>query len=436
MTKVHFETFGCAANIADSEQMAGLLKKADFQIIDNAEEADVIVLNTCTVKGPTESKILKRLQELKDGYKIVILAGCIAQSEPDRFKEFPIIGTKQIDKIVEVVEEALNNNIVRAIATNEMPALDLPVVRRNPVVEIIPINRGCLGFCTFCKTKSARGNLQSYPVEQIVTRAAKAVTEGVREIWLTSQDTGCYGFDIDTDLPTLLEKLIKIPGDFRIRVGMMNPDHMPKIQDRLIQIYKHPKIFKFLHLPVQAGNNKVLQDMKRLYTVEDFLAQVAAFRQEVPEISLMTDIIVGFPGETAEEFFDTITCLRKAQCEYSNVSKFWPRPNTPAARMENTVDGKEIKRRSQVITEVSQNIAQVQHEKWLGWEGKVTLTKKGKEQGHFVGFTPSYTQVAVVGNYKLGQTISIKITRTGIFSCVGEDISANQEQIVPLQVIN
>ena len=439
MTKIHFETFGCAANIADSEQMAGLLKAADFIITDSSEEADVIILNTCTVKNPTESKIIKRLNELKDGYKIVILAGCIAQSEPDRFKEFPIIGTKQIDKIVEVVEEALNNNIVRAIATDQMPSLNLPVVRKNPVVEIIPINRGCLGFCSFCKTKSARGNLQSYPTDQIVNRAQKAVNEGVKEIWLTSQDTGCYGFDIKTDLPTLLEQLIRIPGDFKIRVGMMNPDHLPKIQNRLIKIYKNSKIFKFLHLPVQAGNDKVLKDMKRLYTVEQFQEQVASFRQAIPEISIMTDIIVGFPGESPEQFFETITCLRTAQCEYTNVSKFWPRPNTPAARIKNTVAGHEIKRRSQVITEVAQNIARLQHEKWHGWQGEIVLSKKGKEEGHFIGYTPSYTQIAVIGDYKLGQKITVKVTKTGIFSCFGLDTSKNilksNENTIKLQVI-
>lgn len=420
MTKVHFETFGCAANIADSEQMAGLLKEAEFDIIDNAEDADIIIINSCTVKGPTESKIIKRLEELKDGYKIVILAGCIAQSEPKQFKEYPLIGTKQIHKVVEVVEEALHENTIQAINTTELPPLDLPVVRKNPVIEIIPINRGCLGYCTFCKTKSARGNLISYPVEEITNRAKKAVQEGVKEIWLTSQDTGCYGFDIDTNLPTLLKELVKIPGDYKIRVGMMNPDHLMKIQDELIEIYKHDKIFKFLHLPVQAGNNRVLEVMKRPYKVQDFDRQIQTFRLKIPEISIMTDIIVGFPTETPEEFFDTQTCLRRVSPEYTNVSKFWPRPNTPAERMEQ-VDGNERKRRSQIITEMSQNISKLKHEDWLGWEGNITLTKKGKEENEWVGFTPSYVQVAIEGNYELGQKIRVKVVKSQIYSLIGEE---------------
>ncbi len=434
MTKIYFETFGCAANTADTEQMMGQLKVADFEITKSEEQSDVVILNTCTVKGPTESKILKRIQELKDGYKIIIIAGCMAQSEPKQFQEFPLIGTKQIDKVVEVVEEALNDNIIRALNTNELPKLNLPILRKNPTIEIIPINRGCLGFCTFCKTKSARGNLQSYPVEQIKDRATKAVNEGVKEIWLTSQDTGCYGFDIKTNLPTLLNELVQIPGDFKIRVGMMNPDHLIKIQQQLIESYKNPKIFKFLHLPVQAGNNKVLEDMKRLYTVKDYEKQVASFRIAIPDISIMTDIIVGFPGESEEEFFDTITTLRNTSPEYTNVSKFWPRPNTPAMRMENKVEGKEIKRRSQVTTEISSNIARLQHEKWKGWEGEIIITKKGKE-GHWIGFTPSYNQVAVEGEYKLGDKIQVKIVKTSIFSLVGETRDKIKQNSVKLEVI-
>ncbi|MAG61147.1 hypothetical protein CL619_05140 [archaeon] len=422
MTKIYFETFGCAANIADSEQMKGLLKEAEFIITDIEEEADIIIINSCTVKGPTESKIQKRFEELKDGYKIIILAGCIAQSDPKKYPEYPLIGTKQIHKVVEVVEEALNNNIVRAINVKEMPPLNLPLVRRNPVIEIIPINRGCLGFCSFCKTKSARGNLISYPIDQIVKRAQKAIQEGIKEIWLTSQDTGCYGFDINTNLPSLLNELVKIPGDYKIRVGMMNPDHLIKIQDPLIKIYQHPKIFKFLHLPIQAGNNRVLELMKRQYEVQNFLKQVQTFRLAIPEISIMTDIIVGFPTETPEEFFDTQTCLRKTSPDYTNVSKFWARPNTSAERIKDKVEGSEIKRRSQIITEISQNISRLKHEKWLGWEGNIHLTKKGKEADQWIGFTLSYNQVVVNGEYKLGQKIRVKVVKTRIFSLVGEEI--------------
>lgn len=422
MTKVHFETFGCVVNIADSEQMKGLLTEAEFEIIDNAEEADIIIINSCTIKGPIESKIIKRLEELKGGYKIIILAGCIAQSEPNRFKEYPLIGTKQTHNVVEIVEEALNNNVISAINLIELPPLDSPLIRKNPTIEIIPINRGCLGFCTFCKTKSARGKSQSYPIDQIINRARKGVKEGVKEIWLTSQDSACYGFDIKTNLPTLLNELVKIPGDYKIRVGMMNPDHLLKIQNELIESFKHDKIFKFLHLPIQSGNNKILKEMKRQYKVQDFEDQIDLFRIAIPKISIMTDIIVGFPGETVKEFSDTINCLRKISPDYTNVSKFWARPKTPAEKMKNQIDDAEIKRRSRITKEISQNISQLRHEIWFGWEGNIILTKKGDEENEWIGYTSNYNPVELKGDYQLGQKIRVKIVKTRIFSLKGEEI--------------
>ena len=425
MTKVYFETFGCSANVADSEQMAGLLTEAQFEIVNQEELADVIIINSCTVKGPTESAIMRRLEELKDGYKIVIIAGCMAQADSKKLEGYSLIGTNQIHRVVEVVEEALHDNVIRAVSMNDRPPLNTPLVRKNPFIDIIPINRGCLGFCTFCKTKSARGNLISYPVEEIVQRAQKAVKEGVKEIWLTSQDTGCYGFDIDTDLPTLLEQLVSIPGNFKIRIGMMNPDYMPKIQKRLIEFYKHPKVFKFLHLPLQAGDNTVLENMKRMYTVEQYLEQIEAFKKEVPGMNFMTDIIVGFPGESEEQFFKTLNVVRQTSPDSINISRFWPRPNTPAERMKDKVPGDEIKRRSRVLTDIFHNISRLQNEKWVGWSGPIIIDDKGKRENQWVGRNDSYKQILITGNYKLGDVIDVKIVRSDTFSLIAEPTTPN-----------
>src|SRR3989338_3537189 len=183
MTTFHIQTAGYTANLADSEQMAGLLKQAKFEL-------------------------------------------------------------------VETMEEALHDNVLQLLSNDEMPPLNLPRVRKNPIVEILPINRGCLGACASCKTKKAQGNLVSYPVTEIIEAVTKAVKEGVKEIWLASHDTFCYGFDIGTDLPTLLEHLVKIEGDFKIKIEMGNAEHMQKIGTKLVELYKNPKIFKFLHLPL------------------------------------------------------------------------------------------------------------------------------------------------------------------------------------------
>ncbi len=300
-----------------------------------------------------------------------------------------------------------------------MPPLKLPRVRKNPIVEILPINRGCLGACTFCKTKQARGNLVSYPIPEIIQEAKKAVQEGVKEIWLTSQDTFCYGFDIGTDLPALLQELTALPGDFKIRIGMGNPDHIPKIGERLAELYKHPKIFKFLHIPLQAGHDDILQQMRRRYTVQDFIITVEKFRREIPELNVMTDIIVGYPTETDEHFWGTLEAVRKITPDSINISRFWPRPGTPAAELQE-LSGEIVKHRSRVLTDIFHNLSKLQNERWLGWKGTIIIDEKGHEEGQWIGRNYAYKQVIVEGNYKLGDVVTVQIGKTGIFDLRGE----------------
>lgn len=458
MTTFHIITAGCSQNSADSEQMAGLLKKARFEPVENLEDADIIILNTCTVKTPSEEDFFAKLDEIKreHPYKIVIIAGCIAQADPEKLKKFSLIGTRQIHKVVEVVEEALNDNVIKLLEMKEIPTLNLPRIRKNSVVEIIPISRGCLGACTFCKTKSARGDLASYPIEEILTRARQAVSEGAKEIWLTSQDTGCYGLDINTNLAKLLNEMVKIPGQFMIRAGMMNPNHLTKMQDELIEAFKHEKLFKFLHLPVQSGNDEIIKSMNRIYTVAEFKKQIESFRTAIPNINIMTDIIAGFPGETDEQHWDTLNLIREISPDSINISKFWARPKTKAAEMKQ-LPGEVIKHRSKIITDIFHNISKLQNEKWLNWEGMIVIDEKGsgkdkrgsekgeegKEKGmngsesggksnetgnkksgsQWIGRNDYYKQVIVEGNYKLGDIIKVKIVKAEKFHLKGESLA-------------
>jgi threonylcarbamoyladenosine tRNA methylthiotransferase CDKAL1 len=420
MTSFSIQTSGCSANLADSEQMAGLLQEAKFEYKDDLTDSDIVIFNTCTVKSPSETAFFKNLEEFKKQYpfKVIVITGCIPQADPQKLKQYSIVGTKQIHKIVPVVEEALNENVMQMLSNDEMPPLNLPRVRINPVVEILPINRGCLGACTFCKTKQARGNLVSYPMNEIVNEAKKSLKEGVKEIWLTSQDTFCYGFDIQTDLPTLLEKLVEIPGDFKIRVGMGNPDHMPKIGDKLIEMYKHPKIFKFLHLPLQAGHNFTLKEMRRRYTVQQFLKVIDDFKKAIPEINIMTDVIVGYPTETDEHWFGTLHAIRRFNPDSINISRFWPRPGTPAALLK-LLPGDLVKRRSTVLTDILHNISKMQNERWLCWEGKIIINEKGKDL-QWLGRNYAYKQIAVQGEFKLGDAIRVKIVKAEKFCLIGK----------------
>ncbi len=178
-----------------------------------------------------------------------------------------IIGVTQIDRVVEVMEEALKGNVVRLLKKKKLPSLDLPKIRRNPRLEIIPLSTGCLGSCTYCKTKHARGKLGSYQPQAIIERVASAVQEGVKEIWLTSEDTGAYGRDIGTSLPELCIRIVReLPGDCMLRIGMTNPPYILEHLPAMAAILAHPRVFSFLHIPVQSGNDTVLTKMNREYT--------------------------------------------------------------------------------------------------------------------------------------------------------------------------
>jgi threonylcarbamoyladenosine tRNA methylthiotransferase CDKAL1 len=278
---VYIKTFGCSVNQSDSELMSGLLKEAGFNVIsgysvesedidddsvNSKTDIDVVIINSCTVKNLAESKFFKELRKWKNTNVKIIVAGCIAQAEPkllnEQLKDISVIGTRQIIHVVDIVRDTLNGKITQNIENDKNERLNLPKIRRIGVVEIIPISEGCMSNCTYCKTKYARGELLSYPKERIIAQFKSAMKDGCKEFWITSQDNGCYGFDIYRKekyfLPQLLNDLLVLDGDFRIRLGMSNPDHVDRIKEELVETFKHPKMFKFLHIPVQSGNDRVL----------------------------------------------------------------------------------------------------------------------------------------------------------------------------------
>jgi MiaB-like tRNA modifying enzyme len=412
--------------------MSGLLKEAKFTYVDNYEEADILVINTCTVKTPSEKNFYDKLAEIKEKYpyKTIVVAGCIPQTDPGNpaLKKMALTGTRQIHHIVEVVEEALHNNNIQLLETDEVPPLELPRKRWNQTVGIIPINLGCLGACSFCKTKQARLNLKSYPIPLIVSEVKKMLKEGVKEIWLTSQDTFCYGFDIGTDLGELLKEVVMVDGEFKVRVGMGNPDHLLKFKEKMILAYQSPKVFKFLHLPLQSGSDEVLKLMRRNYSVKEFLGLICVFKEKVPHLNLMTDVIVGFPGETEEQYIATLDLIRKISPDSVNISRFWPRRGTAAYDLER-VPGEEVKRRSRILTEVFQNISRIQNEKWIGWEGEILIDEKG-ETGQWIGRNSSYKPVIVTGNYRWGDKLKVKAVRAEVFAIMGVSADKGIRELV------
>ncbi|CAL4070146.1 unnamed protein product, partial [Meganyctiphanes norvegica] len=340
---IWLKTWGCAHNNSDSEYMAGQLAAYGHKIVENRENADLWLLNSCTVKNPAEDHFRNEIKAGKEAGKKVVVAGCVPQGAPktDYMAGLSMVGVQQIDRVVEVVEETLKGNSVRMLGQKKSDgkkqggaSLLLPKVRRNPLIEIISINTGCLNQCTYCKTKHARGELGSYPIEEIIARAVQSFDEGVCEVWLTSEDTGAYGIDIGVTLPQLLWQLVEvIPEGCRLRLGMTNPPYILQHLEEMAKILNHERVYAFLHVPVQTGSDGVLAEMKREYTVAEFKRVVDFLKEKVPGITIATDIICGYPTETEEDFQDTIDLCSYYKFPSLFINQFFPRPGTPAAKL-------------------------------------------------------------------------------------------------------
>jgi MiaB-like tRNA modifying enzyme len=414
--QVFVKSFGCSTNLADGEVLAGCLAEAGYKLVNSVTSADVIIYNTCAVKGPTENRVIEILKRVPANKKVII-AGCLPLINFERLcKEVRfdgIVGPAAGDGIVEVVKRVFNGERVVALegAMNAKPSLNLPRLRLNPVISIIPINYGCLGACAYCCVVFARGHLRSYGIQEIVERVKKDLAMGVQEFWVTSQDTACYGRDRGTNLAELLNALCDVEGYFRVRVGMMTPNMVMDILGDLIQAFKNEKIFKFIHLPVQSGDDQILEHMRRFYSVEGFKRIVNAFRASFPEMTLATDVICGFPGEDEEAFEKTLQLIGEVKPDIVNVSKFFARPRTAAAEMqEDFVPFQEIKRRSSFVAKLAREVAFERNQRWVGWTGEIFVDEVGKISGSWVGRNFAYKPITIRDAADLlGKTLRVKV---------------------------
>ncbi|KAF8405803.1 hypothetical protein HHK36_007880 [Tetracentron sinense] len=427
---IYMKTFGCSHNQSDSEYMAGQLSAFGYALSDNPEEADLWLINTCTVKSPSQSAMETLISKCKSAKKPLVVAGCVPQGSRDLkdLEGVSIVGVQQIDRVVEVVEETLKGHEVRLLNRKTLPALDLPKVRKNKFIEILPINVGCLGACTYCKTKHARGHLGSYTVDSLVGRVRTVIADGVREIWLSSEDTGAYGRDIGVNLPILLNAIVaELPPDrsTMLRIGMTNPpfilEHLKEIADVLC----HPCVYSFLHVPVQSGSDSILSVMNREYTVTEFRTVVDTLTQLVPGMHIATDIICGFPGETDEDFAQTVSLIQEYNFPHVHISQFYPRPGTPAARMKK-VPSTKVKKRSRELTSIFESFTP-----YHGMEGQVEriwITEIATDGIHLVGHTKGYVQVLVVApESMLGTSADVKITSVGRWSVFGKVLEIHSQ---------
>ena len=410
MAKIFVEAYGCSASFADSEMISGLIVNDGHTLATSPSESDLNLIVTCSVKDTTANKMMYRIKSLKTSPLIV--AGCLAKAEQNNVEKFvenaSLLGPNSLGKTLDVINSTLMGKKQIALEDSDLSKVGLPKVRLNSAVGIVEIASGCMSECTFCQTKLAKGDLSSYRLGDIVRQVQTEIKEGCKEVWLTSTDNGCYGFDIGTDLPTLVNAVSEIPKDFMIRVGMMNPMYMSRIKQNLIESYDNEKVFKFLHIPVQSGSDKVLNDMKRGHTSETFREIVKKTKERFENFTISTDIIVGFPSETEEDFQKTIALLDETKPDVVNLSKYSARPGTDAAELKQ-IDAAEIKRRSKVIFTQINKISLKSNEKWIGWKGKV-LFDENTEEG-IKGRNYAYKPISIDEEVNIGQSHIVEITK-------------------------
>ncbi len=408
--RFHIETYGCTANQGNSLELKSTLE-AHGHLESDLHQADVIVLNTCVVTERTERKMLKRIHELSG--RRLIVAGCLPAAIPELLSGVETVGVLNRENI---------NRVVRALGSAECRVKQNALRSCLPVslCGIVNISEGCLGACTYCIVKRARGGLISKSPSEIVDEVRLLLKSGAVEIQLASQDAGAYGYDIGVTLPDLLDRLASIPGRFMIRVGMMKPDSALNILDDLIDSFENDKIYKFLHLPVQSGSDRILDMMGRGYTAEMFFEIVERFRSKIPEISLTTDVIVGFPGETAEDHSMTMDLIRRVQPDKVNVTRYSRRPHTPASKMYDMPD-RIKKERSRRITKLWMDIALNRNMRFIGRDIEVLVTERGYD-GTLKARTEDYRGVVVEGDALMGERIKVKATRATPFYVVSSPI--------------
>ncbi|HJX24356.1 MAG TPA: tRNA (N(6)-L-threonylcarbamoyladenosine(37)-C(2))-methylthiotransferase [Candidatus Bathyarchaeia archaeon] len=410
--KIYIRNYGCAANIADGETISGCLSKSGYQIVPNEEEASILIYNTCAVKTQTENKVISALKNVPK-HKRLIITGCL-----------PLINLKRLSKevqwhgltgpspgriVVNVVDSVIKGEKSTLLYNDQKPSLTLPHGDSSRVVKIMPVCYGCLGTCTYCCVRFARGHLRSYTIEEIVDSVKDAIKSGFREIWLTAQDLACYGRDIDTDLVELLLNIDEIDGEFLVRLGMMNPANVMPILPELTNIFRSRRFFRFLHLPVQSGDDTVLKDMNRQYTSKAIREIVADIKERISQFTLATDFIYGFPTETDAAFKNSLSLLRNVKPDVINVSRFFPRPGTTASELAQ-LPLSVINDRGRTLSRLSVEISTGRNMEWVGWNGEVIVDER-RQSNSLIARNFAYKPIVIKTNEDLlGKMAVVRVT--------------------------
>lgn len=384
--KVYIDSYGCTFNKADAQIMAGVLLENKIDITDSIDEADVIIVNTCYVKLPTENKVVYRIQKLQKEFpdKKIIVSGCMVEIDPEKLEKIgpncSWIGPHQLNKSADVVNGTYCGEVIRETGFTKESKVGVPKLADDGYIHIIQICEGCLGACTFCCTRFARGPLNSYPIADIVAEAKDAIENGACEIQLTAQDTAAFGRDSGEKLSDLIEEVANLEGDFRVRVGMMHPKNILNDVDDIICAMKHPKVYNFIHLPIQSGSDNVLSEMRRGHTLHQYMDIVSKFKNEIHDLTLAVDIIVGYPSETDEDFNQTVEFLKNVKPNLIHLSKYQHRKGAISSSLKE-IPPEVMKKRSKFLSEIKSEITEEENKELVGSHQKVLVVEKGSKGG-------------------------------------------------------
>ncbi|WP_276272786.1 tRNA (N(6)-L-threonylcarbamoyladenosine(37)-C(2))-methylthiotransferase [Haloarcula litorea] len=420
MARYHIETYGCTSNRGETQQIEQALREGGHHPADGPESADVAILNTCTVLEKTERNMLQRAKELDEETPAdLVVTGCMALAQGEEFRD------------ADVDAEILHwDDVPQHVLNGECPTVtpDTETVL-NGVVGILPIARGCMSDCSYCITKQATGRIDSPSVAENVEKARALVHAGAKEIRITGQDTGVYGWDRNRGeslLPELLDRICsEIDGEFRVRVGMANPKGLHGVREELARVFaEHEELYDFIHAPVQSGSDDVLADMRRQHAVAEYREVVAAFDEALDYWTLSTDFIVGFPTETEADHEASMALLRETRPEKINVTRFSKRPGTDAAEMKG-LGGQTKKDRSKAMTELKMAVTGEAYESMIGRESEVLLVEDGTDES-LVGYDEAYRQVVIADaeerGLEVGDFVDVEITGHNTVYAFGEPV--------------
>lgn len=431
MKKFYIRTFGCQMNINDSQKMSGMLKTLGYEPTNNWEEADVILVNTCSVREKPDQKVLSALGEFKkvknkNPDAIIGVCGCLAQRAGyEILQKAPYIdmvfGTTNIHHLPQLLEEAKQGNkaveILEEIDENENQLDSYPTVRDNKYTAYVTVIRGCDKKCTYCIVPTTRGKERSRRIGEIIQEVQWLVEDGVKEIHLIGQNVTAYGKDLgDVKFYELLYAVANVDGVERIRFTTGHPRDLDI--NTIKAMADIPQVCEALHLPIQAGSDKILKAMDRGYTQKEYLEKIELLKKYIPDIALSTDIIVGFPGETYEDYLETVKVVKEVKYDQIFAFKYSPRPGTPAADLKMTEDPKTLSKWLTDLINIQKDIA---FEKNLAYEGKkVEVLVEEEKDGKLVGRSRTNKLVYFEGKHNLlGKLVDVKITKANRFSLEG-----------------